>query len=82
MALNNWKKVLLARYLGEFQPANKNTCTMRKSSEDIQFDLSTMGAISVSDITEEMVLHGYQIEIDEDAKPHWLMKREQSKLLE
>ena len=41
-----------------------------------------MGAISVSDITEEMVLHGYQIEIDEDAKPHWLMKREQSKLLE
>lgn len=82
MTLNNLGKILLSRYLGEFQPADMDSCTVRKSSEDIQFDLSSMGNIKVSDITEEMVLRGYQMEIDEDAKPHWLMKRIQPKLIE
>lgn len=82
MSNDNWEKIILCRYLGEFQPADAKTCTVRKSSEDIQFDLSEMGFIRLDDISEEMVLRGYEIEIDEEAKPHWLVKRVPPKLLE
>lgn len=81
-AMDKWKIVILSRYLGTFQPADEQTATIKKSSEDIKFDLSVMGSFSIEEISAELIKREYGITIDEDGKPRWLMKKDYTKQLE
>lgn len=75
--IEKWKVVILSRYLGTFQPAaDEEDATIRKSSEDIQADLSEMGDFSINEISIELVAREYKVTIDEDGKPRWLMKKD------
>lgn len=71
--LPDFKKLILARYCGEFLPADKNTATVRKSSQDIVSDLRLMAELTVNQVSEHMISHGYEIGFD-DNEPHWLMQ--------
>lgn len=74
--MNKWKTVILSRYLGDFQPAQEdNDTAIKKSSEDIKYDLEGMTTLSIDEISEEMVLREYKIMIDHDGKPKWLMEK-------
>lgn len=66
------KSLIFSRYIGQFQQATEETATIRKSSEEIAFELSGMVSFSTWEITEQMISFGYTIGFD-DAKPIWLM---------
>ena len=80
--MEKWKILILSRYLGEYQPADESDCTIRKSSEDIKYDLEGMGHFTVEEISEELVIREYRVEIDEEGKPVWMMTKNQSKLID
>ncbi|GHT29288.1 hypothetical protein AGMMS49574_05650 [Bacteroidia bacterium] len=67
--LSDWKMVILSRYDGEYPPAT----AIRKSSEDIAFDLSGMGEFIADEVSYYMAVYGYQIDFD-DGKPVWLLQ--------
>jgi hypothetical protein len=70
---NDWKLLLLQRYAGEFPPAGDSSNPLRKSSEDIAFDLSGMGEFSSDEISAFMAVSGYTITFD-DNHPVWLLR--------
>jgi hypothetical protein len=72
MSLPEWKMVVLARYGGEYPPATDSAKAIRKSSEDIAFDLAGMGDFSADEVSVYMAVHGYRIEFDDD-RPVWLL---------
>ena len=69
--------VVLAGYLQSFIPATgvEGENLVLKTSQQIQDDLSTMVDITLNDIAEEMVSIGYQVKLDEDGLPKWMMNR-------
>lgn len=69
--------VVLIGYLHSFIPAvnAEDEHLVLKSSQQIQDDLSHMVDIGLNDIAEEMVTIGYQVMIDEDGLPKWMMSR-------
>jgi len=69
--------VVLAGYLRSFIPAvnAEDEHLVLKSSLQIQDDLSHMVDIGLNDIAEEMVAIGYQVMVDEDGLPKWMMSR-------
>lgn len=81
MTPDNWKTIILSRYLGEYQPADNSDYSILKSSEDIKFDLEGMGHFSLEEISEEMVKRSYRVTIEEDGKPKWLLKKDEIKML-
>ncbi len=70
---DDWKIVILQRYAGEFQPYEGSGTVIKKSSEDIAFDLSGMGEFTADEVSAFMAVNGYKIEFD-DSKPVWLLK--------
>jgi hypothetical protein len=73
MTLPDWKMVVLARYGGEYPPAAEPAHAIRKSSEDIAFDLAGMGDFSADEVSVYMAINGYRIAFD-DGKPVWLLQ--------
>lgn len=69
----DYKIVILARYCGQFQPADEHTATARKTSEDIVLDLRPMADYSTNEIAAYLATNGYAIGFD-DCTPVWLMK--------
>lgn len=69
--------VVLAGYLHSFIPAvnAEDEHLVLKSTLEIQDDLSHMVDIGLNDIAEEMVAIGYQVMVDEDGLPKWMMSR-------
>ncbi len=79
-----WKILILQRYAGEFQPAEKECPNpIKKTSEDIAFDLSGMGEFTADEVSAYMAVNGYTISFDDD-KPVWLLqpKKIENALLE
>jgi hypothetical protein len=70
---DEWKIIILSRYCGEFPPAIDSKNPIKKSSEDIAFDLSCMGEFASDEVSNFLAIHGYQIVFDDD-KPVWLLK--------
>lgn len=72
--LNDTAQRILIGYLTDFLPADTNDdYALLKSSRDIQDDLSEMCEIPIEDISAEMLNCNYQIVVDDDNKPKWLM---------
>ena len=69
---DDWKVLILQRYAGEFRPYSGSGTPIKKSSEDIAFDLSGMGEFTADEVSEFMAISGYTIEFD-DSKPVWLL---------
>ena len=69
--------VVLAGYLHSVIPAvnAEDEHLVLKSTLEIQDDLSHMVDIGLNDIAEEMVTIGYQVMVDEDGLPKWMMSR-------
>lgn len=74
------KVVIFGRYIGQFLQATEKDATIRKSSEEIAFELSAMETYTIREVTHEMVKFGYKIGFD-DTKPIWLMKLNDEKTL-
>jgi hypothetical protein len=72
---NDWKLLILQRYSGEFPPAGDSPNPIRKSSEDIAFELSGMGEFSPDEVSAFMAISGYTIEFD-DGRPVWLLRNQ------
>ena len=68
----DWKLLILQRYAGEFPPAGDAPNPIRKSSEDIAFELSGMGDFSADEVSAFMAVSGYGIVFD-DGRPFWLL---------
>lgn len=73
----DYKIVILARYCGQFQPADEKTATLRKTSEEIVMDLRPMADYSTNEIAAYMATNGYEIGFD-DSTPVWLLKTEKN----
>lgn len=69
--------VVLAGYLRSFIPAvnAEDEHLVLKSSQQIQDDLSQMVDTELNEIAEEMVSIGYQVKLDDDGLPKWMMAR-------
>lgn len=67
------KVIIFGRYIGQFKQATEEDVTIRKSSEEIAFELSEMETYTIREVTHEMVKFGYKIGFN-DTKPVWLMK--------
>lgn len=72
--MSDFKIIILARYCGQFQPADENTATARKTSEDIVLDLRPMADYSTNEVAAYLAVHDYTIGFDGDT-PVWLMKK-------
>jgi hypothetical protein len=72
-AASDWKVTILRRYAGEYLPAGDSPAPLRKSSEDIAFDLSGMGDFHPDEISAFLAVSGYEIAFD-DGKPVWLLR--------
>jgi len=70
---DEWKIIVLQRYAGEFRPYSGSGTAIKKSSEDIAFDLSGMGEFTADEVSAFMAVNGYTIEFDDD-KPVWLLQ--------
>lgn len=75
MAGKDFKQKILIRYCEEFQPADKETTTVQKTSEDILKDIRPMADVTTNEIAKYLTEHGYSIGFD-DSTPVWLMKTE------
>ena len=53
-----WKVLVLQRYAGEFRPHSGSGASIKKSSEDIAFDLSGMGEFSADEVSAFMAVNG------------------------
>lgn len=78
--VTDFKHLVLARYGAQFQPADEQMATIRKTSEDIMLDLRPMAELSTNEIAEYMATNGYTIGF-EDATPVWLMRKYERKEL-
>ncbi len=69
--------VVLAGYLQSYLPALNadDENLVLKSTQEIQDDLSQMVDIELNEIAEEMVSIGYQVKLDDDGLPKWMMAR-------
>ena len=76
----NFKQIILARYCGQFQPADEQTATARKTSEDIMLDLRPMADFTTNEVATYLATSGYSIGFDGDT-PVWLMKTDSSREL-
>lgn len=74
------KVIIFGRYIGQFLQATEEDATIRKSSEEIAFELSGMESYTISEVTHEMVKYNYHIGFN-DTKPIWLMKLDNEKAL-
>ena len=74
------KVLIFGRYIGQFLQADESDATIRKSSEEIAFELSAMEHFTISEVTCEMVKFGYKIGFN-DTRPVWLMKLNNDKNL-
>lgn len=74
------KVVIFGRYIGQFLQATEEDATIRKSSEEIAFELSEMETYTIREVTHEMVKFEYKIGFN-DTKPVWLMKLNDDKKL-
>jgi len=73
--MDKWKKIILSRYLGDYQPGEPgDKYPILKTSEDIKFDLAGMGNFNLEEISAELAARGYQVKIDEDGKPKWILR--------
>jgi len=70
-----FKEIILSRYCGEFQPATKETVTIRKTSEEIKLDIRPMADLSTNEIAAYLATNGYTIDFD-DSTPVWLMRKD------
>ena len=81
MTKNNSERVsidedILIQYLMSFLPADGNEENLiLKSSQNVQDDLADMVDISINQISSLMRDTGYQIKVDEDMLPKWMMLR-------
>lgn len=66
--------IVLARYLGEFIPADEQTAEFRKTSTEIAEDLEDIITLTVDIITGAMISNKFSLSFDDD-KPVWLMKK-------
>lgn len=67
---------ILIQYLMSFLPADGNEENiMLKSTQNIQDDLADMVEISLNQISSVMRDTGYQVKVDEDLLPKWMMLR-------
>ena len=73
----DFKIVILARYCGEFQPADEQTANVKKTSEQIVMDIRPMADFSTNEIAAYLATNGYQIGF-EDSTPVWLMNNKNS----
>lgn len=66
---------IIIRYCHEYLPAEKvSDNVVYKTSQQIQDELSEMADISINDIAEQMMHLGYQIAINPEGKPAWIMQ--------
>lgn len=70
-----FKDIIMARYCGEFRPADEKTATIRKTSEEIKLDLRPMAELSTNEIAAYLANNGYAIGFDGDT-PVWLMQKD------
>lgn len=74
--VDNWKTLIISRYLGEYAPAeNEEDCNVLKSSRDICDDLEEMGEFSPEEVSITLASRMYKIKMDEDGRPRWMMRR-------
>lgn len=73
-----YKDLIFARYIGQFLQANETDATVRKSSEEIAFELSGMAHYSTDEISVAMIGFQYRLGF-EDSKPVWLLKENPDK---
>lgn len=67
---------ILIQYLMSFLPADGNEENIiLKSTQNIQDDLADMVEISLNQISSVMRDTGYQVKVDEDLLPKWMMLR-------
>lgn len=71
--MDDWKVIILARYCGQFRPADDKTANIRKTSEQIVIDLRPAGSFFSDEVSEYLVGSGYSIGFD-DNTPVWLMR--------
>lgn len=69
--------IIIARYLGEFEPATEQDATFRKNSQEIAQDLEDTITVSVDIISAAMISNNYLLAFNDD-KPTWLMKKRSS----
>jgi hypothetical protein len=69
---SDWKLIILQRYAGEYPPYAGSGVPLKKTSEDVAFDLSGMGEFSPDEVSAFMAVSGYTIDFD-DGKPVWLL---------
>lgn len=71
-----FNEFIIIRYCQEYLPADKvSEDVIYKTSQQIQDELSEMADISLNDIAEKMVELGYEMAINPEGKPAWLMQR-------
>lgn len=75
MSNDEYKTIIFQRYIGQFIQADESNATIRKSSEEIAFDLSGMCFYSPDEVSARMASFGYKIGFD-DYKPVWLLKED------
>jgi hypothetical protein len=68
-----FKETILNRYCEKFLPADPDTVTIRKTSEDIVMDLRPMAEFTTNEIAKHLTGLSYQIGFD-DSVPVWLMR--------
>lgn len=77
----DFKRLIFQRYIGEFQQADEQNATYRKTSEQIQLDLMGMASIHINEIALFMVEFGYMIGFEE-SNPVWLLRDADKKEIE
>jgi hypothetical protein len=70
---DNWKVLVLQRYAGEFPPHSDAGTPIKKSSEDIAFDLQGMGDFSADEVSVFMA--ELAIKANKSAEENAEMKR-------
>ena len=70
---DEWKVLILQRYAGQYRPHSGSGTAIKKSSDDIAFDLVGMGEFSADEVSAFMAVNGYTIDFD-DGKPVWLLQ--------
>ena len=78
---DEWKVLILQRYAGEFRPYSGSGTALKKSSEDVAFDLSGMGEFTADEVSAFMAVNGYTIDFD-DGKPVWLLQESNNRITE
>ena len=68
-----FKETILNRYCERNLPADYDTVTIKKTSEDILLDLRPMAEFTTNEIARHLTDLGYQIGFD-DSVPVWLMR--------